>query len=285
MAPAHTYYVVSNPSPHGDVSLHVLFSGESQTKPAHRLGPKVFDYFLIHIVVSGRGYYTSGGRQLELGPGDSFCIEPEQLVSYASDSAEPWRYCWIAFTGTEAAALIRGAGFTPGQPVIRTAPGSRVPGLFRRLQRALRHKSGTASRRALGYLHLLLAEYADAALPAVSKSGSGQSRTEVIVQQMLHYLSTQYSEDISIESMAQTLGYNRAYLSRLFKEHTGQTPVSFLSRLRVDKARQLLRERMELTIEQIAFSVGIRDPLYFSKQFRKYYGIAPTEYRNEMKRL
>ncbi|WP_217560848.1 AraC family transcriptional regulator [Paenibacillus sp. GbtcB18] len=283
-----TYYVVSNPEPPEDAALHVLFSGESQTNPLHRLGPKVYDYFLIHTVISGRGRFTAAGRELLLGPGDSFCIAPEQLVGYEADEADPWRYCWLAVTGAEAAAHMRKAGFTPEQPVIHTAhAGRRVPALFRRLQRALRHKSGTASLRALGYLHLLLAEYADAARPPLPEPGKAhsRSRTEVTVQQMLHYLSAQYAEDISIESMAEALGYNRAYLSRLFREHTGQTPVSFLSKLRVDKARQLLRERLELTIEQIAFSVGFRDPLYFSKQFRRWYGLSPTDYRSDMKRM
>jgi AraC-like DNA-binding protein len=84
--------------------------------------------------------------------------------------------------------------------------------------------------------------------------------------------------------MAESLGYNRAYLSRLFKQHTKITPVTFLLKLRIDKARLLLRERLELTVEQIASSVGFHDPLYFSKQFRRWYGVSPTEYREQMKR-
>lgn len=88
-----------------------------------------------------------------------------------------------------------------------------------------------------------------------------------------------------MEMMAENLGYNRAYLSKLFKEHTGITPVTFLLRLRLDNARRMLRERLELTVEQIAFSVGFRDPLYFSKQFRKMYGRSPTDYRNSIKNL
>jgi AraC-like DNA-binding protein len=47
----------------------------------------------------------------------------------------------------------------------------------------------------------------------------------------------------------------------------------------VDHGRRLLRERPELTIEQIASSVGIQDSLYFSKQFRRWYNQSPTDYR------
>ncbi|MED4599917.1 AraC family transcriptional regulator, partial [Paenibacillus validus] len=102
------------------------------------------------------------------------------------------------------------------------------------------------------------------------------------VRQALQYLSAQYAEPITIELMAETLGYNRAYLSTLFKEHTGVSPVTFLLRLRLDKARRLLRERPELTVEQIASSVGFQDPLHFSKQFKRQYQTSPSEYRRSL---
>jgi AraC-like DNA-binding protein len=53
--------------------------------------------------------------------------------------------------------------------------------------------------------------------------------------------------------------------------------MSFLLKIRMERARLLLAEK--LTIEQIASSVGFLDPLYFSKQFKKWYGSSPTEYR------
>ncbi|MNC82356.1 HTH-type transcriptional regulator CdhR [compost metagenome] len=71
----------------------------------------------------------------------------------------------------------------------------------------------------------------------------------------------------------------------MFKSYTQVTPATFLLKLRLDKARLLLRERLELTIEQVASSVGFQDPLYFSKQFRRWYEISPSEYRLQIKSL
>ena len=59
----YSYYVVSNPLPAGESDFTVLFAGESQTKPEHRLGPKVYDYYLIHYVISGRGVFSSHGEE------------------------------------------------------------------------------------------------------------------------------------------------------------------------------------------------------------------------------
>lgn len=285
MSKPESYYVVSNPLPAGESDFTVLFAGESQTKPEHRLGPKVYDYYLIHYVISGRGVFSSHGEEYAIGAGDSFVIEPEQLISYVSDEIVPWHYCWIAFTGAQAAKRVGEAGLTPASPIIHIARNRHIPVLFRKIQLALKSRKSNAQLKATGYLSLLLGEYCEALSAPVVTGLVAEDESDRIVQQAIHYLSTQYAEPITIEMMAESLGYNRAYLSRMFKQHTKVTPVTFLLKLRVDKARLLLRERLELTIEQIAASVGFYDPLYFSKQFRRWYGVSPSEYRSQIKLL
>lgn len=280
-----SYYVVSNPQPSEQKNLAVLFTGSSQTKPGHKPGPKVVDYYLLHYIQSGCGTYTCQGHTYQLGQGDSFLIEPGKLISYVADEAEPWHYRWLAFEGSQAAQLLESIGLSSQQPIVHTGGKRHIAVIYHQVQAAFQARVPHAGLKAVGYLHLLLAEYAQALQPKQQNdlhlTGSG----EQIAQQALHYLSSQYAEPITIELMAETLGYNRAYLSTLFKKHTGLTPVTFLLRLRIDKARLLLRERKELTVEQIASSVGFQDPLYFSKQFKRLYGMSPTDYRDAMKRL
>jgi AraC-like DNA-binding protein len=284
MTRTESYYVISNPFPDQESDLLVLFTGESQTKPAHQLGPKVYDYYLIHHIIAGKGRFTIQGREVELGAGDSFIIKPEQLVSYISDDEEPWHYRWIAFRGSQAAELVATTGIPAQQTILHTGKRRQVPVIFRQIGRAFHEKKAGSHLKANGYLHLLLAEFSEALAPSSPLGDVPHTESERIIAQAIHYLSTQYAEPITIEMMAESLGYNRAYLSRLFKQYTKITPVTFLLKLRIDKARLLLRERLELTVEQIASSVGFHDPLYFSKQFRRWYGVSPTEYRDQMKR-
>ncbi|MCI3923075.1 AraC family transcriptional regulator [Paenibacillus sp. TRM 82003] len=284
-----SYAVVSNPDPSGG-PLQVLFTGRSQTKPGHRLGPKVFDHYLLHWVESGRGTFVAGEREYALGAGDSFVIYPEALVSYAADPEEPWAYRWIAFHGEEAAALVETAGMRPEAPTAHTGAEQPIGRWFERVMKAFRDKPPSVNLRANGCLQLLLAEYADAAgadadATAVDPGGAeGAGPGATLARQAIHYMTAQYAEPITIELMAESLGYNRAYLSRVFREHTGVNPVTFLARLRLDRARRLLRERLELTVEQVASSVGFADALYFSKQFRRAYGQSPSAYRTSLKR-
>lgn len=283
MAPEFFYSVVSNPVSIEYGELGVLFAGESQTKPGHKLGPKVYDFYLLHHIISGHGTFVCKGTEYRLGPGQSFLIEPERLIEYASDGSDPWRYRWVAFAGARCAGLVSAVGLSADRPVADTGRSRRPAALIGRIRRCFREGRALAHIEAPGYLQLLLAALGDAGRPAADERIGPDDEGGALIRQVVRYLSTQYAEPVSIERMAKTLGFNRAYVSRVFKRHTGMTPVAFLLRLRIDKARQLLRERKELTVEQIAASVGFQDPLYFSKQFRRTYGLPPTAYRDSLR--
>ncbi|RED56752.1 AraC family transcriptional regulator [Cohnella lupini] len=274
-----TYRVASNPVSFQARELTVLFAGESQTRPQHRIGPKVVDYYLLHHVISGSGTFRTGEFEAKLTAGDSFLIQPGQLFHYLSDEEDPWRYRWVAFAGTQSESLLAEAGLGTERPIVHSG-GNRSPGdRCRSIFEAFRERGSSASLTASGHLHLLFASLHEAASDGIASPIRPDSHSDELVRQAVGYLSTQYAEPITIEGMAEALGYNRAYLSRLFKHRTSLSPVTFLTKLRVDHGRRLLRERPELTIEQIASSVGIQDSLYFSKQFRRWYNQSPTDYR------
>ncbi|WP_235680188.1 AraC family transcriptional regulator [Paenibacillus albicereus] len=274
------YRVVSGAEAGSGQPLEVLFAGESQTRPGHRLGPKVYDFYLLHYVLSGRGRFSSGGAEHELGPGESFLIEPEQLVSYEADRVDPWAYRWIAFRGPWAQEAA--SAFGGGRSVADTGRSRRPAAALRLAMDALRQPAG-AQLAAAGGLQLALGEIARACArreePGEAADGAEDNS---LVRALLRLLSTQYAEPVTMEGIAESLGYSRAYLSRVFKRSTGSTPVSYLLRLRIDKGRLMLRERKDLTVEQVASSVGLQDALYFSRQFRRFYGESPSEYRRSV---
>lgn len=274
----HTYSVGSNPVYFDKQNLHVLFAGESQTLPLHQAGPKIYDYYLLHFIESGSGTFRTEQHNYGLGPGDCFLIHPGQLVSYLSDREQPWRYRWAAFTGADAGLLVQQAGFTPQQPVLTTAEGSVIPGAMAGMLQAFYANKESAHLTSLGYLYLIVGEAAERLLSSSRLPGS-ESQVKRTVKQMIHYMASQYAHPVSIEQMCSSLGYNRAYLSRIFKQETGLSPVTYLLKLRIEKSRQLLRERPELSVEQVAASVGLTDALYFSRQFKRFCAQSPTAYR------
>ncbi|GIP20758.1 AraC family ligand binding domain-containing protein [Paenibacillus sp. J22TS3] len=279
---AETYMAAGNPAYSGADTLHVLFAGASQTRPDHRLGPKVYDFYLFHFVEQGQGIFRTEFDTYELKEGDGFLIHPDQLVSYASNPSEPWRYRWVAFTGVGASELAASAGFHLERPILRSSvTKSPIPGLLRSILDMFRENRTSAHLSSLGSLYMIMAE-AEEKLREQSGYAGGKSGVQQVVKQMVQYMSSQYAYPVSIEEMCASMGYNRAYLSRIFKKQIGISPVTYLLRLRIDKARELLRDRPELSVEQVAASVGLPDALYFSRQFSRLQGISPSGYRRSL---
>lgn len=257
-------------------SLGVLFVGHSQTEPRHKVGPQILDHYLIHYIMSGKGTFESRGQTYELTRGDSFVIFPGELVSYCSDRDDPWCYRWIAFTGSQSETILADIGITRQNPCATVADLTHMSHLFEQAQLNLQMESKNSDLRANGYLRLILAQYNDD-LPAAS-DGLKTSEAAHHVAQAKRWLMLQYARPLSIEEMAQNIGYHRTYLSKIFKEQTGQSPSQYLLQIRMERAAQLLQNE-QLSIAHIASSVGYEDPLYFSRQFKKWYQQSPSAYR------
>lgn len=107
---------------------------------------------------------------------------------------------------------------------------------------------------------------------------AGRSKT---VQDMLEYVKLHYKEQITLDTLAERLHFNARYLSQLFKKESGMNFVDYLNKVRIDKAKILLRQG-NATMDGIASEVGYCDAKYFAKTFKKIENKTPSEYRNEI---
>ena len=80
-----------------------------------------------------------------------------------------------------------------------------------------------------------------------------------------------------------TIGVNASYLSNIFKKEKGCSLSKYLTQTRLEQAKKYLTEYPDKTLIEIAESIGYSDVYYFSKNFKKYYGISPSKYQEERK--
>lgn len=98
------------------------------------------------------------------------------------------------------------------------------------------------------------------------------------VRDAIQYIADHYREGVSLEIVAQKVNLNAVYLSNIFKKETGENFVDYLHKYRIEVAKERLR-REDAPIVNIAMELGYSDAKYFSKIFKKYVGIKPTDYR------
>ncbi|HYH01502.1 MAG TPA: response regulator [Bacillota bacterium] len=104
-------------------------------------------------------------------------------------------------------------------------------------------------------------------------------KVNTVIREVQEYLQKNYADSaISQASVAKLFYLNPSYLSRIFKQAVNQTFVEYLTRIRMEKAMQLLKET-DLKAYQIAEMVGIDDPHYFGLCFKKYTGMSVNDYK------
>ena len=101
------------------------------------------------------------------------------------------------------------------------------------------------------------------------------------IERIRRRIETDYAEDITLASLAEQYHVDASYLSRIFSRKYGESVISFLTRVRMEKAAQLMRDESR-KLEAIAFLVGYDDYHYFSHVFRKKMGVSPSEYRSRL---
>ncbi len=98
------------------------------------------------------------------------------------------------------------------------------------------------------------------------------------IQLVLRYVGAHFTENLTLDSIADAARLNRSYLCRLFKKEVGGSIFQYINRLRMEKAANLLTNRPGIMIKEVAEQIGMDEPFYFTRRFKDYYGLPPREW-------
>lgn len=104
------------------------------------------------------------------------------------------------------------------------------------------------------------------------------SDTTALLQKLEQFISDHYSKDLVMEEVAEHVGLSPYYFSKLLKDQYGLTYIDYLTKLRIEKAKEMIPDPSR-SLKDICLSVGYRDPNYFSRVFKKTVGMSPSEFR------
>lgn len=112
------------------------------------------------------------------------------------------------------------------------------------------------------------------------QKAKAHSNLSPLVRACVEYVDTHIFEKISLNAMAQEVGYNEHYISRKFKEETGQSLFDYINQQKIQMAKLILTDK-KLSIADISYRLAFSSPSYFSSVFRKQVGMSPAEYQQE----
>lgn len=115
----------------------------------------------------------------------------------------------------------------------------------------------------------------------VNFGNGGKDRTHHLIKRAIEYIEENFDRDISLNEISEKLNISSYYFSKLFKDETQEGFVEYITKRRVDRAKEMLKDP-EKSIKEIGSECGYGDPNYFSRIFKKATGMTPTEYKERM---
>lgn len=220
----------------------------------------------LHIVTAGSGTFYEGEKDYPLSVGSIFFAFPAR--QFTIKASKDFRYIYIGFMGNYAQKLLEEMRVTPHYPVYTGY--SNLCELF--CTTVQNSRGQTAAISAQGLLYYTLSKL----IPSEKDRQPNQ-----LFAVARDYLENHYTDPtMSLKTLSKISSYTEKYLSTLFVKNMGVSFGTYLTGLRISRAKALLALRI-YTVGQVAQLCGFVDPLYFSKVFKRETGFTPTQYRDD----
>lgn len=229
--------------------------------------------FLIAAVVSGTGELTVGEDTFQLVKGDCFFVDCRCPHNYKSLDIDPWELLWIHFNGAASQQYYRLFISRSGN-VFR-------PEYFDKVVSAVNDIMDINEQNA-PHAEVLTSKYiTDLLTYALTSDKSHQQYDSALKQKLgaVHsYISSHFTEDISLEKLSARFYISKYYLTREYKRIYGKTIFQHIITARINHGKNLLRFS-DRSVEEIAHLCGFNDQSYFARQFKKTESITCFAYR------
>jgi AraC family transcriptional regulator, arabinose operon regulatory protein len=222
---------------------------------------------------AGRGFFRHGGREWPVAGGDLLYGPPMTQYSYGADPDDPWTIFWLHLAGPGIGLYRALFDVSPEQPVRHVGIRPRAIAAFQTLHHFCRPPLTEARMLALSHSARL-------ALSCLAlESGEAARESQAFgVERVREHMDLHADEAADPAAWLKLFRGSRAHFYRQFKQVTGEAPHDYFLRLKIRKATALL-EATDLRVADIASMVGLDDPGYFSRLFKRVTGHPPLACR------
>jgi len=216
-------------------------------------------------------YVLEGSALYEMQDGSSFTARKDDILYMAKGEKYLTRCPEEAFVHMTINFNMQGSIDLPR--CRHAESGEKTRSEISRIVNEWNSRSPYYREKSTGLLYLLLTAQLD-----INQHSIGDKQSKL--DRAIEILSRDYSQNISVAQLAESCGISETYFRKLFQRVYGVSPMAYLTNRRISYARELL-VNTGLSVEDISYDSGYRDPAYFCRIFRKICGMSPSEYRAE----
>lgn len=272
---AHEHFYVKRSERESLVQPELIYTGLLEDAPNWFNIQHSHDFCEILYVAGGAGEAILEGKKFRLAPGDLVVVNPGTLHEERSDEKAPLRLIFLAIRDFAVPGLPAGCLSQEKYRVLSCGEYRYKMDIY--LRELLQETSSQIEfyqEISQGLVSALLV----LVMRLIRINPEDEAALSQECQKIKEYLDQNFTSPITLDSLSETVYISKHYLSHLFKEQTGVSPIKYLTSKRMEKACELLSET-ELPVSEVSKAVGYENPLYFSQVFKRIYGISPVKYR------
>jgi AraC-like DNA-binding protein len=256
--------------------------------------PNKHEFFEMVYIKKGNAVFEISGQPVHIGPNDIIIIKPNQPHKFIVKSESACEFIVLSFKFTNnmssefsEVSLEDFLNFVSGKesgPFI-TLKVSQKNEIITLLNRILTEKESTdIGNEFLNYLFVMeLFVFLSRALKMEWENSikDKSPKLQELIHISVNYIKNNFERDISLGDIAKFVFLSPSYFTRAFKEEVGVSPISYLLKVRVERAKELLADT-GLKISDIALNVGFSNQQRFNEIFKKYGKYTPLQYRKQV---
>jgi len=236
----------------------------------HRNGRN--DFYLMYLC-RGKLKIHHAKSKCILKAGQVIIFPPRTPVLYTNISDDKIDYRWIHFTGNQAEKLLETAQLPLSTP-INVSVDEKITNEFQSLFNEYVDSDFLFEASSMAKFINIISLLGRAAAQV------NKNRITDSLRFALKYIDENYTKAIDVKELAKREHISYAYFRTIFKQKTGTSPNQYIIMLRLRNASLLLKQT-DLSIKEIAESMGFSDQMYFSRIFKKRFGMTPKDFRKE----
>jgi AraC family transcriptional regulator of arabinose operon len=224
--------------------------------------------------ISGTGRLMIDNREFTISEGMAFFFHPNIPHEYYALS-EPWTTKWLIFDGSALPDLLSQLNIGRWE-VFNFARGQSIEALLDEIYFTLQSGSPVKQIECTSLLYAFLIKVHKHIHPDIEDSKSSRYKT---LQPVIAFINERFGEDITLEDMAQKIHVTTSYLCRIFNQTYAMSPFTYLNRIRIQKAKELLFEYPGMTVNDVSRAAGYNSTSYFCAVFKRLEDLSPEKFR------
>ena len=235
------------------------------------------DYQILYVA-SGKAHFWFNGIEEIVDSGHMVLYKPKEVQKYVYYVEDHPEVFWIHFTGYDVKNILEYHGISLNQHVFYSGTLPEYKMSFRKIIQELQQCK-------YGYEDYIASLFNNILLLVSRQQQEGENAATNIPEEIeaaAAYFNEHYNTKISVEQYAESLHISTNWFIRNFKQYMKISPAQYILSLRMVNAQSLL-ENTDYNIGEIAEIVGYENQLYFSRVFKKEYGVSPAQYRKKVK--